>query len=94
MRQTDKHVSCKGIDFVNHIYVPQLDSATGAYFHDREDHAHLLKRIATSTRKGLADPDFDNTCFSDVLKDPQSGLSFSAPSGQDQQNVPDAGKLL
>ena len=42
--EIDKQVS-KGSDFVNHIYVPQLDSTTGAYFHDREDHAHLLKHI-------------------------------------------------
>ena len=33
----------EGVPFRAHCYVPELDPTTGTVFHEREDHAHLLK---------------------------------------------------
>ena len=35
-----------GIDFNKHFYVPLIDTKTGLPNHEREDHNHVLKRIA------------------------------------------------
>ena len=38
--------AAKGVDFIHHLYVPEVDSITMMEFHERADHGHLLKRIA------------------------------------------------
>lgn len=37
----------KGVDFKHHLYVPETDKTTGELHHERADHCHLLKRIAS-----------------------------------------------
>ena len=41
-----------GINFRDHLYVPEVSERTGEPQHEREDHNHVLKRIAGSLRKG------------------------------------------
>ena len=38
----------KGVDFIHHLYVPEIDSRpiTMMEFYERADNRHLLKRIA------------------------------------------------
>ncbi len=38
--------AAKGVDFIHHLYVPEIDSITKMELHERADHGHLLKRIA------------------------------------------------
>lgn len=37
----------QGVDFKHHLYVPETDKITGVVHHERADHCHLLKRIAS-----------------------------------------------
>ena len=37
----------QGVPFCTHAYVPETDPITGDEFHEREDHGHLLKVLAT-----------------------------------------------
>ena len=37
----------QGVPFCTHAYVPETDPITGDEFHEREDHGHLLKALAT-----------------------------------------------
>lgn len=40
--------STNGVDFVNHIYIPEIDQTTNVPQYDHEDHNHVLKRITSS----------------------------------------------
>ena len=42
----------EGVNFKDHLYVPEVSERTGEPQHEREDHNHLLKRIAGSLRQG------------------------------------------
>ena len=33
----------KGVPFRTHVYVPEVHSQTGEYFHEREDEGHVFK---------------------------------------------------
>lgn len=35
----------EGADFRMHVYVPEMDPITVDFYHEREDHCHILKRI-------------------------------------------------
>lgn len=37
------------VDFINHPYFPEHDERVGEYFHEREDHGHVLKRFTTAS---------------------------------------------
>ena len=83
----------EGHDFSCYMYVPELDPTTGAVFHEREDHCHILKRIWKHTREG--GPDFlDVTSFDAAMMDPNTGLTHAALVGEQKQSVPDAEKVL
>lgn len=82
-----------GRDFSIYMYIPEFDPVTGTYFHDREDHAHLYKRIATSTRLG-GPKHLEMKALSEVLEDNESGLTAGALRGSDKQSVPQAEQLL
>ena len=59
------------------------------YFHDREDHAHLLRQIGFSTQSGGPNG-LDMETLTEVLEcAPESGLTESA-----EQSVPQAEVLL
>ena len=45
-RSAVKELKEEGVDFTQHLYVPEVDPVTGRARHDRSDHNHLLKRIA------------------------------------------------
>ena len=83
----------EGVDFTQHLYVPEVDPVTDCVWHDRADHNHLLKRIAQHVRDGGYDA-FDYEAFSDVLADPLSGLTHTALVGKRRQSVKDAERLL
>ena len=65
-----------GVNFKEHLYVLEFDPRTGEYFHEREDHIHVLKRIANCARAGDV-PDVDAKTFVDALHDPSSGLTYT-----------------
>ena len=83
----------EGHDFSSYMYVPEVDPTTGAVFHEREDHCHILKRIWKHTGEG--GPDFlDVTSFDAAMMDPNTGLTHAALVGERKQSVPDAEKML
>lgn len=41
-----------GVNFKEHSYVPEKSPGTGEFFHEREDHNHVLKRITSCPREG------------------------------------------
>lgn len=49
-----------GVDFSLYLYIPEIDPITKDVRHDRSDHNHVYKRIATSTRSGNC-PSLDYT---------------------------------
>ncbi len=61
-----------GVDFKTHLYVPETDRCTGYTIHERSDHNHLLKRIATSTREGHYAA-LDLQAFDDAMLNPNTG---------------------
>ena len=83
----------QGVDFYNHLYVPEQDPDTMMYQHEREDHNHILKRIAMCVRKGLI-PNINMKAFVDALNSPDTGLTYTALTGKRKQSVSDAEKLL
>ena len=83
----------RDVNFSSHLYVPEIDPATGLVHHERGDHDHLLKRIAQHVRDGRYNQ-LDYEAFSDVLADPLSGLTHAALVGKRKQSVKDAERLL
>lgn len=51
-RHTIEELKEEGADFSLYLYNPEIDPITGMERHDRGDHNHIVKRIATSTRGG------------------------------------------
>lgn len=83
----------QGVDFKQHLYVPEVDPHTGEERHDRGDHNHIYKRMATHVRNG-GDASLNYEAFNDVLKDPGSGLTYTALTGKRKQSLKDAERLL
>ncbi|KAK3741752.1 hypothetical protein QZH41_000568 [Actinostola sp. cb2023] len=82
-----------GIDFSLYVYIPETDPTTGDGFHEREDHCHILKRIWKHTREGGPD-DIDVTAFDEAMRDPNTGLTHAALTGEPKQSVVDAERML
>ena len=59
----------KGIDFRNRLVVPEVDADTQEKLQQRENHNHVLKRIARCLREGLI-PGFQVKFLRDALVDP------------------------
>ena len=81
-----------------HIYITLLLSLfllllLGEPQHEREDHNHVLKRIAGCLRMGQF-PNVDLTAFVEAMHSPDTGLTYTALTGKRKQSVPDAEKLL
>ena len=83
----------KGVNFKEHLYVPEVIERTGEPQHEREDHNHVLKRIAGSLRKGHI-PNVDVQAFVKAMHDPTTGLTYTGLTGKRKQSVGDAEKLL
>ena len=81
------------VDFINHPYFPEYDERVGEYFHEREDHEHVLKRFTHSFRDWNI-PGIDLRRLVEALKDPNTGHRKQALTGERKQNVPDCGKVL
>ena len=47
-----KELQEEGVDFTQHLYVPEVDPVTGRFRHGSSGHNHLLKRIAQHIRDG------------------------------------------
>lgn len=92
-RQYIKEYAQEGVNFQDHLYVPEIDTTTGEYFHEREDHNHVLKRITACTRAGSI-PNVDLRAFVECLHSPNSGLTYTALTGQHKQSVPDCEKMF
>jgi hypothetical protein len=87
-----KYVSV-GIDFSTYIYIPEIDDGTGEAFHEREDHCHILKRIWKHTREE-GPPGTNLQGFDDAMRNPGTGLTFAALTGERKQSVVDAERML
>ena len=81
-----------GVNFKEHLYVPEEDES-GEPQHEREDHNHVLKRIAACFRMGNI-PNVDMTAFVGAMNDQHTGLTYTALTGKRKQSVSDAEKLL
>ena len=92
-RSAVKELKKEGMDFTQHLYVPEVDSVTGRARHDPNDHNHLPKRIAQHVQDG-GYTDFDYKAIADLLADPMSGLTHAALVGMRHQSVKDAERLL
>ena len=42
-------MALQDVDFINHPHFPEYDKRVGEYFHEREDHGHVLKRFTTAS---------------------------------------------
>ncbi|XP_066278595.1 uncharacterized protein [Branchiostoma lanceolatum] len=82
-----------GVDFSSHLYVPEIDPTTGNTHHEREDHNHILKRIAKHTRDG-GHADINVRRFDEAYKSNETDLTFHALVGTRKQSVGDAERLL
>ena len=87
-----KYVSV-GVDFSTYIYIPEIDDETGEAFHEREDHCHILKRIWKHTREE-GPPGTNLQGFDDAMRNPGTGLTFAALTGERKQSVVDAERML
>jgi len=83
----------EGVNFRDHLYIPETDPRTNEYFHEREDHNHVLKRITNCMRNGDV-PDVDVRAFVEALHDPNTGLTYTALTGQHKQSVPDCERVF
>lgn len=72
LRQHISDLLADGVDFKSHLFVPEVDAITGQLLHERSDHNHLLKRIATSTREGHYTR-LDLQGFDDAMMNPNTG---------------------
>lgn len=75
------------------MYIPEYDHDIREYFHEREDHNHLLKRITNSLRSGEI-PNVNLQYFRDALHDAISGLTKTALTGINKQSVPDCERIF
>ena len=81
-----------GVDpanFSEYLYQPE----TGEFFHHREDHNHLLKRIVNCLREGHI-PRVDLRYLRDAMHDKTTGLSYEALTGKNKQSVLDCERLI
>ncbi|CAB3982869.1 Hypothetical predicted protein [Paramuricea clavata] len=80
---------------VSHVelYIPEIDPVTTDVHHDRGDHNHIYKRIASSTRNGNCEA-LDYAAYGDVLHDPKSGLTHVPLVGERKQSFADSEWLL
>lgn len=92
-RASISHWQAQGVDFSTYMYVPEKDPTTKDYHHEREDHCHILKRIAKHTRQG-ANQQLNLECFDEAMRDSSTGLTHAALVGSRPQSVPDAERLL
>ena len=82
-----------GVNFRDHLYVPERDPRTNEFFHEREGHNHVVKRITNCTRSGDV-PDVDVRSFVEAFHDPSTGLTYTALTGQQKQSVPDCERMF
>ncbi len=73
LRQVIRDFQADGIDFSCHLYIPEHDPITQDIIHERGDHNHILKRIATSTR-ALKNLNLDPDHFDAALLDRNTGM--------------------
>ena len=85
-------MALQDMDFINHPHFPEYDKRVGEYFHEREDHGHVLKRFTHSLRDGNI-PGIDLRKSVKALKYPSTGLTKQALTGERKQNVPDCEKV-
>lgn len=82
-----------GVNFKEHLYVPEVNEVNGETFHEREDHNHVLKRITSCARAGTI-PSIGLQYFRDALHDENSGMTYEALTGKRKQSVPDCEKFF
>jgi hypothetical protein len=82
-----------GIDFSTYIFVPEFDQNSGEYFHEKEDHCHMLKRIWKHKREGGPEG-FNLQGLDDAMMDSSTWLTHAALTGERKQSVTDAERML
>jgi hypothetical protein len=85
--------SNEGVNVKESIYIPEHDEDSSEPQHEREDHNHVLKRIAMCVRNGSV-PSFNTRFLVEAMHDPHTGLTYTALTGKRKQSVGDAEKLL
>ena len=70
----------KSVSFKDYLYVPEVSEKTGEPQHHREDHNHVLKRIAGSLRKDHI-PNVNLQAFVKAMNDSSTGLTYTALTG-------------
>ena len=78
-----------GVNFRDHLYVSEVSERTGEPQHEREDHNHVLKRIAGRLRNGHI-PGVDVQAFVKAINDPSTDLTYTALTVKRKQSVGDA----
>lgn len=66
-----------GINYRDHLYVPESDADTKKFQYDREEHNHVLKQVTASFRMGSI-REIDLRFFGDALQDPNTGLTYTS----------------
>ena len=92
-RHAVQKLKSDGVDFSMYLHVPEVDPITNEVLHDRGDHNHVFKWIATSTRNGNCE-ELDYAAFDGVLRDEKSGLTQAALIGERKQSLLDAERLM
>ncbi|XP_035696439.1 uncharacterized protein LOC118429887 [Branchiostoma floridae] len=93
IRASVEELKQEGVHFSKHLYVPEVDITTGQIHHEREDHNHILKRIAKHTREAGHD-DIDVRRFGEAMLSDRTDLGHAALVGLRKQSVRDAEKLV
>ena len=73
--------------------MPEILPGSSTAFHEREDHGHILKRIAQCTRVG-GPREVRLERWAEALKVPSTKLTLSALQGEHLQDVGDAERLF
>ena len=79
-RHSVQEFTRNGVDFREHLYVPEVDEKNGEHFDEREDHNHVLKRITACTGAGYI-LGIDLRAFVACLNAPGTGLTYTALTG-------------
>lgn len=73
-RKKVDNFTAMGVNFKEHLYVPEKSPGTGKFFHEREDHNHMLKRITSGATDGCV-PSIGLQYFRDARDDENTGLT-------------------
>ncbi|KAI8511886.1 hypothetical protein Bbelb_109860 [Branchiostoma belcheri] len=92
-RERVEELKGEGADFSKYLYVPEVDPITLKEHHEREDHNHIMKRLAKHTRDG-GHEEINVRRFEEAMRSKDTDLTYAALVGVRKQSVSDAERLL